>query len=149
MEDLNYTGAVRYGDKVWLQIGRHELLGASPAKDKRQEKETGKGGSKTSFNADRSDLYFGKPISINCRREKLEAARYRGCWVFINKTAPLASWGKEVQHLDDVVLEQEFAYLVSPGHNQVEMRQVPSFAPFTFNGQDRKKTEAADRTNGR
>jgi hypothetical protein len=30
LEDLTYTGAVLYGDKVWLQIGRHEILGTSP-----------------------------------------------------------------------------------------------------------------------
>jgi hypothetical protein len=30
LEDLTYTGAIRYGDKVWLQLGRHEILGTSP-----------------------------------------------------------------------------------------------------------------------
>jgi hypothetical protein len=43
-----------------------------------------------------------------------QAARLRGCWVFINKRAPLESVGQEVQHMDEVVLEQEFAYLCSP-----------------------------------
>jgi hypothetical protein len=33
--------------------------------------------------------------------------------VFRNKAAPLASRGREVQHMDEIVLEQEFAYLSS------------------------------------
>ena len=125
MENLNYNGAVRYGDKVWLQVGRHELLGSNSSSIVTNNKA-----------ADRADLYFGRPVSINCRRENLEAAKYRGCWVFINKHAPLASMGQEIQHLDDVVLEQEFAYLVSPSYNQVDLRQVSSFPIFTFDNSE-------------
>lgn len=41
----------------------------------------------------------------------VQGARHRGCWVFLNKSDPLNTIGQEVQHTDEVVLEQEFAYL--------------------------------------
>lgn len=94
--DLTNTGAMRYGDAVWLQAGQHEVLGANyiakaDSKDKQKR---------------------FRPALINCRRENIFKAQQYGRWIILNKEAPRTSIGELVLHRDKIILEQEWYVII-------------------------------------
>ena len=91
-DDPTDIGLLRYGDAVWLQAGVFEVLGADF-------------GSGAMTGSDSRKIV---PALINSRRENLVKAHQYGRWIVLRQERTLESLGEPVNHLDKVILEQEW-----------------------------------------
>lgn len=105
--DLADSGAVRFGDAVWLQAGHHDVLGANYIFRVEEGKSLGH--------------QRIRPALINCRRENIFKAQQYGRWIILNKDSPTETIGQFVLHKDNIMLEQEWYYLASQTPYDAEM----------------------------
>ena len=70
----------------------------------------------------------GRPVAVHCAPGRaLERAKHVARWVVVSRDDPHGAMGREVGHLDDVMLEQEWLYLASRGHGAPsELKKVSS-----------------------
>ena len=225
LDNLNSTGTLRYGDAVWLQCGRHEILGSSvmmidvaaawekeirqyeirsqkhatsadphtdrpgskaeqgdtdgtedDAQQQQEEKplaRSRRGGNTrdrrgnnragrrrsvidgavvaaatTGANSEmgqtesKEPKWVGRAVAVHCSGKSLKRAKHVGRWVLMRSYNPQEAMGQEVGHLDELVIEQELAYLASKTSQIAGLRQDANSQKSTLQIQKARSTSS-------